>query len=61
MRWYVIIKNKVLRQRPGSHSKVKQNKIFSPLQDPGSMAVFKVTARGQRSIKGAFGGICYIM
>ena len=46
MRRYGIIKIKVLRQRPGSHSKVKQNKIFSLLQDPGSMAVFKVTARG---------------
>ena len=59
MTWYVIIKNKVLRPRSRSHRKVKQNKIFSRLQDPGSMAVFKVTARGQ--IIGPFGGICYIM
>ena len=45
MRWYVIIKIKVLRPRSGSHRKVKQNDNLCPMQDSGSLSVFKVTAR----------------
>ena len=44
---YVIIKIKVLRPRSGSHRKVKQNNNLCPMQDSGSLAVFKVTARDQ--------------
>ena len=44
---YVIIKIKVLRPRSGSHRKVKQNDNLGPMQDSGSLAVFKVTARDQ--------------
>ena len=47
MRRYVIIKIKVLCPRSGSHRKVKQNDNLCPMQDSGSLAVFKVTARDQ--------------
>ena len=50
MRWYVIIKIKVLCLRSGSHRKVKQNDNLCPVQDSGSMALLKVTARDQRLI-----------
>ena len=50
MRWYIIIKIKVLCPRSGSHRKVKQNDSLCPEQDCGSMAMFKVTARDQRSV-----------
>ena len=39
MRWYVIIKIKVLCPRSGSHRKVKQNDNLCPVQDPGFLAV----------------------
>ena len=55
---YVIIKIKVLCPRSGSHRKVKQNDKLRPVQDSGSLAVFKVTARDQCHYKG---GICYIL
>ena len=42
-----MIKIKVLRPRSGSHRKVKQNDNVCPMQDSGSLAVFKVTARDQ--------------
>ena len=45
MRWYVIIKIKIFWTRSGSHRKVKQNDNLCPVQDSGSMAVFKVTTR----------------
>ena len=35
--------------------KVKQNDNLCPVQDSGSMAVFKVTARDQRLVSEAFG------
>ena len=54
MRWYSIIRIKVLCPKSGSHRKVKQNENFIPVKDSGSMAVFKDTTSGQRS--GAFGG-----
>ena len=50
MRWYVIIKIKVLCQRSGLHRKVKQNDSLYPVQDSGSMALLKVTARDQKSV-----------
>ena len=50
MRWYVIIKIKVLCPRSGSQRKVKQNDNLCPVQDSGSMALLKVTARDQRSV-----------
>ena len=50
MRWCVIIKIKVLFPRSGSHRKVKQNDNLCPVQDSGSMAWLKVTARDQRSL-----------
>ena len=50
MIWYVIIKIKGLCPRPGSHRKVKQNDNLCPVQDSGSMDLFKVTARDQRSV-----------
>ena len=50
MRWYVIIKIKALCPRSGSHRKVKQNDNLCPVQDFGSMALLKVTARDQRSV-----------
>ena len=50
MRCYVIIKIKDLCPRSGLHRKVKQNDNLSPVQDSGSMAVFKVKARNQRSV-----------
>ena len=50
MRWYVTIKIKVLCQRSGSSRKLKQNDNLCPVQDSGSMAVFKVTARDQWSV-----------
>ena len=56
MRCYVIIKIKVFCPRSGSHRKVKQNDNLCPVQDSGSLAVFKVTARGQGQYKGPFGG-----
>ena len=33
MRWYVMIKTKVLCPRSGSHRKVKQNDNLCPVQD----------------------------
>ena len=36
----------------GSHRKVKQNDNLCPVQDSGSLAVFKVTARDQGHYKG---------
>ena len=39
-----------------SHRKVKQNDNLCPVQDSGSLAVFKVTARDQGQYKGPFGG-----
>ena len=50
MRWYAIIKIKVLCQRSGSLKKVKQNDNLCSVQDSGSMALLKVTARDQRSV-----------
>ena len=50
MRLDVIIKITVLCPRSGSHRKVKQNDNLCPVQDSSSMAVFKVTARDQRSV-----------
>ena len=50
MRWYGIIKIKVLFPRTGSHRKVNQNDNLCPVQDSGSMALFKVTPRDQRSV-----------
>ena len=41
--------------RSGSHRKVKQNDNLCPVQDPGSLAVFKVTARDQGHYKGPSG------
>ena len=32
-----------------------------PVQDSGSLAVFKVTARDQGRYKGPSGGLCYIL
>ena len=55
MRRYVIIKIKVLYPRSGSHRKVKQNDNLCPVQDFGSLAVFKVTARDQGHYKGPSG------
>ena len=57
MRRYVIIKIKVLCPRSGSHRKVKQNDNLCPVQDSGSLAVFKVTARNQGHYKGPSGAI----
>ena len=42
----------VLCPRSGSHRKVKQNDNLCPVQDSGSLAVFKVTARDQGHNKG---------
>ena len=39
-----------------SHRKVKQNDKLRPVQDSGSLAVFKVTARDQGHYKGPSGG-----
>ena len=50
MSWYVIIKVKVLCPRSGSHRKEKQNDNLCPVQDSGSMALLKVTARDQRTV-----------
>ena len=47
MRWCVIIKIKVLCPRSESQRKVKQNDFLCPVQDSGSLAVFKVTAGDQ--------------
>ena len=55
MRCYVIIKIKVLCPRSGSYRKVKQNEKLRPVQDCGSLAVFKVTARDQGHYKGPSG------
>ena len=52
---YVIIKIKVLCPRSGSLRKVKQNDNLCPVQDCGSLAVFKVTARDQGHYKGPSG------
>ena len=38
-----------------SHRKVKQNDKLRPVQDSGSLAVFKVTARDQVHYKGPSG------
>ena len=38
-----------------SHRKVKQNDNLCPVQDSGSMAVFKATARDQGQYKGLSG------
>ena len=38
-----------------SHRKVKQNDNLRPVQDSGSLAVFKVTARDQGHFKGPSG------
>ena len=54
---------KVLCPRSGSHRKVKQNDKLHPVQDSGSLAVFKVTARDQGHYKrpsGAFVTYCII-
>ena len=61
MRLYVIIKIKALCPRSGSHRKVKQFDKLRSVQDSGSLAVFKVTARDQGHYKGPLGGICYIL
>ena len=56
-----IIKIKVLY--PRSHRKVKQNDNLCPVQDSGSLAVFKVTSRDQGHYKrpsGAFVTYCNI-
>ena len=50
MRRYAIIRIRVLCPRSGSHRKVKQNDNLCPVQDPGSLAVFKVTAREPGSV-----------
>ena len=60
MRWYVMIKIKVLCPRSGSHRKVKQNDNLCPVQD-----WFHGFAQGHSqgskvSLKG-FRGICYIL
>ena len=55
MRGYVIIKIKVLCPRSGSHRKVKPNNNLCPVQDSGSLVVFKVTARDQGHFKGLLG------
>ena len=52
---HVIINIKVLCPRSGSHRKVKQNDNLCPVQDSGSLAVFKVTARDQGHYKGLSG------
>ena len=44
------MKIKVLCPRSGSHRKVKQNDNLCPVQNSGSMALLKVTAKGQRSV-----------
>ena len=46
---------KVICPRSGSHRKVKQNDKLHPVQDSGSLAVFKVTARDQGHYKGPSG------
>ena len=55
----VIIKIKVLCPRSGSHREVKQNDNVCPLQDSGSLAVFKVTARDQGNIRGLRGHLLH--
>ena len=55
MRWYVIIKIKVFCPRSGSHRIVQQNDNLCPVQDSGSLAVFKVTAKNQGHFKGPSG------
>ena len=49
------IQIKVLCSRSGSHRKVKQNDKLCPVQDSGSLVVFKVTARDQGHYKGPWG------
>ena len=49
------MKIKVLCPTSGSHRKVKQNDKLRPVQDSGSLAVFKVTARDQGHYKGPSG------
>ena len=56
-----MIKIKALCPRSGSHRKVKQNDNLWPVQDSGSLAVLRVTARDQGQYEGPFGGICYIL
>ena len=41
--------------RSGSNRKVKQNDSLRPVQDSGTLAVFKVTARDQSHYKGPSG------
>ena len=55
MKRYVIIKIKVHCPRSGSHRKVQQNDNLCPVQDCGSLAVVKVTARDQDHYKGPLG------
>ena len=55
MRWYVIIKIKVLCPRSGSHRQVKQNDNLCLVEDSGSMALLKVKAREQSHYKGPLG------
>ena len=55
MRGYVIIKIKVLCPRSGSQRKVKQKDNLCLVQDSGSLAVFKVTARDHCHDKGPLG------
>ena len=50
-----MIKIKVLCPRSGSHRKVKQYDNLCPVQDSGSLAVFKVTVRDQGHYKGPLG------
>ena len=49
------MKIKVICPRSGSHRKAKQNDNLRPVQDSGSLAMFKVTARGQGHYKGPSG------
>ena len=51
----VICQIKFLCPRSGSHRKVKQNDNLCPVQDSGSLAEFKVTARDQGHYKGPSG------
>ena len=52
MKCYVIIKIQVLCPRSRSHRKANQNDNLCPVQDFGSLAVFKVTATDQGQYKG---------
>ena len=50
-----MIKSNVLFPRARSHRKVNQTNNLRPVQDSGSLAVFKVTARNQGHYKGRSG------